>query len=80
MAKSYISIRSSKGIVYEGEGAVYEGDWRMRLNKEILTEPWYSLMEIRKISEDKLMVSQFTAYKEDFYFLDNILKNTKEKI
>ena len=94
MKKSYISIRSDQGIVYEGEGTIFEDDWRMKVEDGILARPWYSLIEIRKESEDKAMISVFTAFKEDFYrigdrpifsstcslnFLENILKNIKDK-
>ena len=36
MGKSYISIRSDKGIVYQGEGSIFEGDFRMKINGGIL--------------------------------------------
>jgi len=92
MGKSYISIRSDKGIVYQGEGSIFEGDFRMKINGGILGWPWYSVLEVRQ-EDDQVMVSVVTALKEDFYrigdqeifsstcklnFLETIIKNFKE--
>ena len=67
--KSYISIQSNKGIVYEGEGSIFVGDWRLKVNDGILTSPGYSLLEIRQEKDGKLKILQCTAFKEDFYRL-----------
>lgn len=67
MEKSYISIKSDKEIVYEGEGSIFVDDWRLKVDGGILSRPWYSLLEIRQDSDGKVKVLQTIVYKEDFY-------------
>lgn len=73
--KSYISIQSDQGIVYEGEGSLFKDDWKLKVDGGILANPWYHLLEIRQESDGKLRISQGDVYKKDFYRLASSLSN-----
>lgn len=70
MIKSHISIESEKGILYEGEGAIFDSklriNWIDRINYN-LSAPWYNLLEIKQEDNDIVKFTQCTIFKENLY-------------
>ena len=92
MAKSYISIVSEKGIVYEGEGSILKGNWKEKIS---LNDLFYNLLEIRQEDNDLVTFRQCIVFREDSYaitedttilehtcsqgLLERLVKNNGEK-